>query len=201
MAVRPTLVFLIVVVVGTTACHPSASQTEGAAAETRTAATSVPVSTAPSSEWLKPVTAKVYLSKARELAKAWHADADLYDVSTSYALPDGTANPKTESSGYQTAWEYRFCSKQANKVLMVDVTEKGIQTSEDYPPVPPAALKFLSDDFVDSDRVMQAGRAAGWKLDAYISMELSCFDFAKPAWDIVSASTHNFVDGVSGKVI
>lgn len=167
------------------------------------AAIGVPAAPVDPSGWLKPVTSKFYLAKARDLAKAWHADAELYSVSSAYALADGTATPKTESSGYQTAWEYAFYSKQANKAFKVDVTEKGLQTAEAYLPFPAAMVKFLSDDFADSDRVLQAGKTAGWKLGSQpISMSLSWMVSDKSAhWDIQAADTHHFVDASSGKVI
>ena len=141
--VRQKFFLSALVVLGLASCHESAPLAEGPAAAVSGGATSAAASSSPSAEWLKPVTAKVYLAKSREMAKAWHADADLYQIATSYAKADGTASPKTDSSGFQTAWEYLFYSKPAGKVFKVDVTEKGLQTREDFPLFPPAAFSPL----------------------------------------------------------
>jgi hypothetical protein len=98
-------------------------------------------------------TAKSRLAEARTLAAKWQADAVLVTVSALQAKDDGTAAPGL------SGWIYQFHSPKANKWISVYTGKKGLERDD-----LPVGLKTpLPQDFVDSDKALDAARKGGFK--------------------------------------
>jgi hypothetical protein len=98
-------------------------------------------------------TAKSRLAEARALAAKWQADAVLVTVSALQAKDDGTAAPGL------AGWIYQFHSPKANKWISVHTGAKGLERGD-----LPVGLKTpLPQDFVDSDKALDAARKGGFK--------------------------------------
>lgn len=98
-------------------------------------------------------TAKARLAEARALAAKWQPDAVLVTVSALQAKDDGTAAPGL------SGWIYQFHSPKANRWISVYAGKKGLERDD-----LPVGLKTpLPQDFVDSDKALDAARKGGFK--------------------------------------
>ncbi|HEX9184523.1 MAG TPA: hypothetical protein VF876_14805 [Burkholderiales bacterium] len=98
-------------------------------------------------------TAKARLAEARALAAKWQPDAMLVTVSALQAKDDGTAAPGT------SGWVYQFHSPKTGKWIGVHAGAKGLERQD-----LPAGMKTpLPQDFVDSDKALDAARNGGFK--------------------------------------
>lgn len=98
-------------------------------------------------------TAKSRLAEARALAAKWQADAVLVTVSALQAKDDGTAAPGL------SGWIYQFHSPKANKWISVYTGKKGLERDD----LPVGMKTPLPQDFVDSDKALDAARKGGFK--------------------------------------
>jgi hypothetical protein len=98
-------------------------------------------------------TAKARLAEARALAAKWQPDAVLVTVSALQAKDDGTAAPGL------SGWIYQFHSPKTGKWVSVYAGKKGLERDD-----LPVGLKTpLPQDFVDSDKALDAARKGGFK--------------------------------------
>lgn len=98
-------------------------------------------------------TAKSRLAEARALAAKWQPDAVLVTVSALQAKDDGTAAPGL------SGWIYQFHSPKTGKWISVYTGKKGLERDD-----LPVGLKTpLPQDFVDSDKALDAARKGGFK--------------------------------------
>lgn len=98
-------------------------------------------------------TAKARLAEARALAAKWQPDAVLVTVSALQAKDDGTAAPGT------SGWVYQFHSPKTDKWIGVHVGAKGLEQQD----LPAGFKSPLPQDFVDSDKALDAAREGGFK--------------------------------------
>jgi hypothetical protein len=98
-------------------------------------------------------TARARLAEARALAAKWQPDAALVTVSALQAKDDGTAAPGL------AGWVYQFHSAKTGRWIGVHAGPKGLERQD-----LPAGLKApVPQDFVDSDKALDAARKAGFK--------------------------------------
>ena len=98
-------------------------------------------------------TAKSRLAEARALAVKWQPDAVLVTLSALQAKDDGTAAPGL------AGWIYQFHSPKTGKWISVHTGKKGLERDD-----LPVGLKTpLPQDFVDSDKALDAARKGGFK--------------------------------------
>ena len=98
-------------------------------------------------------TAKARLAEARALAAKWQPDAALVTVSALQAKGDGTAAPGV------AGWVYQFYSAKTGRWIGVHAGPKGLERQD-----LPAGFKApLPQDFVDSDKALDAARKGGFK--------------------------------------
>jgi len=109
-------------------------------------------------------TAKARLAEARALAAKWQPDAALVTVSALQAKDDGTAAPGLGG------WIYQFYSPKANKWIGVHAGAKALERQD-----LPVGLKTpVPQDFVDSDKALDAARKGGFKSsgDTLLSLQV-----------------------------
>ena len=94
-------------------------------------------------------TARAALADATAEAKKWNADAILTSVSSLTVGMDGRA----------ASWFYGFYSRRLRKFLNVTAKGRAIDTLE----LPTGQTAAVGEDFLDSDKVMEAAVAAGLK--------------------------------------
>lgn len=146
----------------------------------------------------QPVTAKANLAKAKEMAKAWQADAELRGILSPDAELDGTALPKPY------AWSYTFYSKKAKKNYIISLWATGLEGMESDPMLGEEFREALPEDFVDSDRAIAAAKAAGFAPPDKTEMSLSKSRGEAAAWSIRGAGEsipEYLVDAQTGQLI
>ncbi len=92
-------------------------------------------------------TAKAAVVSAAADARKWQSDAALTSISSTSAMPDGTAD----------SWTYAFFSPKSKKFLTVTVSGGKSATLE----VRQGITDPVGPDFIDSDKAMQEARANG----------------------------------------
>ena len=98
-------------------------------------------------------TARAALDAVQSQAKKWHPDALITHVATLTAKPDGTARE----------WLYTVYSPKQKKSAIVTARDLKIEFEEVNRNT---SVNPLADDFLDSDKVLDAARRAGLKTGA-----------------------------------
>jgi len=109
-------------------------------------------------------TAKARLAEARALAAKWQPDAALVTVSALQARDDGTAAPGLGG------WIYQFYSAKAGRWIGMHAGAKALERQD-----LPVGLKTpVPQDFVDSDKALDAARKGGFKSsgDTLLSLQV-----------------------------
>jgi len=96
-------------------------------------------------------TAKAALKEVQAAGKKWQADAVLTHVSTLTATADGKA----------TSWLYNFYSPKAKKSAIITAQDTKVEIDEVSRNT---STDALTDDFLDSDKALEAAAKAGLKL-------------------------------------
>ncbi len=98
-------------------------------------------------------TAKAALKEVTAASKAWQADAVLTHVSTLSAQPDGTAR----------SWLYTAYSPKAKKSAIITARDTKVEVDE---VLRNTSIDPLADDWMDSDKTLDAARKATLALPA-----------------------------------
>jgi len=125
-------------------------------------------------------TAKAVLKEVQAESKKWQADAVLTHVSTLMGRADGTAR----------SWLYTVYSPKMKKSAIITARDAKVEVDEVDRNT---STSPLADDFLDSDKVAEAARKAGLKLEAdSIGFGLTTFGTAtaKPtvAWTVTGTN-------------
>lgn len=97
-------------------------------------------------------TAKEAIKEATAAVQKWQADAVLTHVSSLQGRGDGKAD----------SWLYTFYSPKAKKSAIVTARDKKIEVDAD---VRNTSTTPLGEDFMDSDKAIEATNKAGLKID------------------------------------
>lgn len=175
--------------------------------------TSAGLASASAAQIVPPLTAKVELSNAINLARKWQPDASLVNILGPSVDARGVSLP---SSPY--SWSYTFDSKKAGKAFMVSVgnvadaatlskimtdgsylfyvgKDAGLTGSQQGPGAIGPGCQALPADFLDSDKAIAAAKAAGYQLTSQIQMHLAKCHSATALWEVNAFK----IDATTGK--
>lgn len=132
-------------------------------------------------------TAKAALKEVTAASKAWQPDAVLTHVSTLSAQPDGTAR----------SWLYTVYSPKAKKSAIVTARDTKVEVDE---VLRNTSVDPLTDDWMDSDKALDAARKAALALPARdIGLGLTTFGTgpAKRVYWAVTVMTDAAINSVT----